>query len=39
MDSQQKEIQELKQALLKANQDVEKLSRVKSDFVSIISHE
>lgn len=39
MDSQQKEIQELRQALLKANQDIEKLSRVKSDFVSIISHE
>ena len=39
MDSQQKEINELKQTLLKANQDIEKLSKVKSDFVSIISHE
>ncbi|MBU4311606.1 MAG: diguanylate cyclase [Candidatus Omnitrophica bacterium] len=36
---QQKEIAELKQALLKANEDIEKLSKVKSDFVSIISHE
>lgn len=32
-------IEELKKALLKANQDIEKLSKVKSDFVSIISHE
>ncbi|MBU3911052.1 MAG: hypothetical protein KKD90_00515 [Candidatus Omnitrophica bacterium] len=39
MDSKKKDIQELKQALLKANQDIERLSRVKSDFVSIISHE
>ena len=39
MDSQQKEIRELKQALLKANEDIEKLSRLKSDFVSVISHE
>jgi len=39
MENQQKEIQELRQALLKANQDIEKLSKVKSDFVSIISHE
>ncbi len=39
MDSQQKEIQQLKQALLKANQDIEKLSKIKSDFVSMVSHE
>ena len=37
--TQQKEIQELKQALLRANDDIEKLSKVRSDFVSIISHE
>ncbi len=37
--TQQKEIQELKQALLKANEDIDKLSKVRSDFVSIISHE
>ena len=39
MDSQQKEIHELRQALLKANEDIEKLSRLKSDFVSVMSHE
>ncbi len=39
MERQNKEINELKQALLRANQDLEKLSRVKSDFMSIISHE
>ncbi|NQT75572.1 MAG: ATP-binding protein [Candidatus Omnitrophica bacterium] len=39
MENQKKEMQELKQALLKANQDIEKLLKVKSDFVSIISHE
>jgi len=37
--TQQKEIQELKQELLRANDDIEKLSKVRSDFVSIISHE
>ena len=39
MKSEGKEIQELKQALLKANQEIDKLSRIKSDFVSIVSHE
>ncbi|MFC1508162.1 sensor histidine kinase [Candidatus Omnitrophota bacterium] len=39
MKNQEKEIQELRQALLKANEDIKKLSNVKSDFVSIISHE
>lgn len=39
MKSQEAQINELKQALLKANQDIEKLSKVKSDFVSTISHE
>jgi signal transduction histidine kinase len=36
---QEKEIQDLRQALLKAQQDIERLSRIKSDFVSTISHE
>jgi len=39
MTEHEKEIRELKEALLKANQDIEKLSKIKSDFVSIISHE
>jgi nitrogen-specific signal transduction histidine kinase len=39
MTMQQQEIAELKQALLKAQEDIERLSKVKSDFVSIISHE
>ena len=39
MADQEKEIQGLKEKLLKANQEIEKLSRVKSDFVSVISHE
>lgn len=33
------EMQDLKDALLKANNEIEKLSRIKSDFVSVISHE
>jgi len=37
--SNKQEMDELKRALLKANQDIERLSKVKSDFVSIISHE
>lgn len=39
MKSQKREINELRKTLLKANQDIERLSRIKSDFVSIISHE
>ena len=39
MTPEQKEIRELKQALLKAQHDIEKLSKIKSDFVSIVSHE
>ncbi len=39
MKDQETQILELKQALLKANEDIEKLSKVRSDFVSIISHE
>lgn len=39
MMDQEKEIQDLRQALLKAQQDIERLSRIKSDFVSTISHE
>ncbi|MBU1147046.1 MAG: HAMP domain-containing histidine kinase, partial [Candidatus Omnitrophica bacterium] len=39
MKDQKVQILELKQALLKANDDIEKLSKVRSDFVSIISHE
>lgn len=39
MANQEKETQELKGALLKANQEIEKLSRIKADFISIISHE
>ena len=39
MADQEKEIQGLKEELLKANQEIEKLSRIKSDFVSVISHE
>lgn len=35
----EKETQSLKEALLKANNEIEKLSRVKSDFISVISHE
>jgi CheY-like chemotaxis protein/nitrogen-specific signal transduction histidine kinase len=39
MRDYEKEIQDLKSALLKANEEIEKLSRIKSDFISIISHE
>lgn len=39
MGRRKDELQELRQALLKAHQDIERLSRTKSDFVSIISHE
>lgn len=39
MRDYEKEIQDLKGALLKANEEIEKLSRIKSDFISIISHE
>jgi len=35
----EKEVQGLKDALSKANKEVEKLSRIKSDFISVISHE
>ncbi|MCX5693452.1 MAG: ATP-binding protein [Candidatus Omnitrophica bacterium] len=34
-----KEVQGLKDALSKANNEVEKLSRIKADFISVISHE
>jgi len=39
MADQEKEIRDLKDALLKANEEIDKLSRIKSDFISIISHE
>jgi len=39
MKNKKSQIAELKQALLKANEDIERLSKIKSDFVSIISHE
>ena len=39
MKSQEKEIKDLKHSLLKANQDIERLSRIESDFISTISHE
>ena len=39
MADQEKEIRDLKAELLKANQEIEKLSRIKSDFISVISHE
>jgi len=39
MRDYEKEMQGLKDALLKANEEIEKLSRIKSDFISIISHE
>ncbi|MDP2912019.1 MAG: ATP-binding protein [Candidatus Omnitrophota bacterium] len=39
MADQEKEIQGLKEDLLKANQEIDKLSRIKSDFISVISHE
>ncbi len=39
MKKQEVQIMELKQALLRANEDIEKLSKIRSDFVSIISHE
>ena len=39
MKKQESQITELKQALLRANEDIEKLSKARSDFVSIISHE
>ena len=32
-------MEELKQALLKANQEIERLSNVRSDFISKVSHE
>ncbi len=34
-----KDIEGLKAELLKANEEIEKLSRIKSDFISLISHE
>jgi len=34
-----KEIRDLKEVLSKANEEINKLSRIKSDFISIISHE
>lgn len=39
MADDEKEIQGLKQALLHARQEIEKLARIKADFISIISHE
>jgi len=39
MEKLRKEIAELKRALLKAQQDIERLSKLKSDFLSIVSHE
>ena len=39
MGNNDREIQDLRGALLKANQEIEKLSKIKSDFISIISHE
>ena len=39
MKDQKKEIDGLRQALLKANQDIERLSKVKTEFIAIISHE
>jgi len=39
MRDYEKEIRDLKSALSKANEEIEKLSRIKSDFVSVISHE
>lgn len=39
MTDKEKEIHDLRQALLKAQEDIEKLARIKSDFVSIVSHE
>jgi len=39
MKDREKEAQGLKDALSKANKEVEKLSRIKSDFISMISHE
>lgn len=39
MANNDKEIQDLRGALSKANEEIERLSRVKSDFISIISHE
>jgi len=35
----EKEIQIFKDRLLKANEEIEKLSRIKSDFISVVSHE
>ena len=37
MGNNDREIQDLRGALLKANQEIEKLSKIKSDFISIIS--
>jgi len=39
MTDQEKEIQALKEELSKANEEIEKLSRIKSDFISVVSHE
>ncbi|PIP68667.1 MAG: hypothetical protein CO035_01160 [Candidatus Omnitrophica bacterium CG_4_9_14_0_2_um_filter_42_8] len=35
----EKEIQDLKEELSKANEEIEKLSRIKSEFISVVSHE
>ncbi|MBU1912595.1 MAG: response regulator [Candidatus Omnitrophica bacterium] len=39
MADQEKEIQALKEELSKANEEIEKLSRIKSGFISVVSHE
>ena len=39
MTDPEKEIEYLRDALLKANEEIDKLSRIKSDFISVTSHE
>ncbi|MFA5388651.1 MAG: ATP-binding protein [Candidatus Omnitrophota bacterium] len=39
MTGQEKEIQRLKNELLKADEEIRKLAAIKSDFISLISHE
>ena len=39
MANNDREIQDLKDALSRADEEIERLSRIKDDFISVISHE
>lgn len=39
MINPEKEMQDLKDELLKANEEIKRLTRIKSDFISLVSHE